>query len=189
MQSTNLAQKIRFGKSVIEYGLIRTGRRKTSQITVDKNGVIVRAPLSKSDKEISSIVRSKARWIYKKQLEFEDRKRIVPSTRKLVTEKYLYNRTMKLASKIGVKPSKIIIKKLKSRWGSATKNNVVTLNLALVTMPRKVIDYVIIHELCHLVIRNHSFRYWNLVRKYMYDYVKIVTWLQQNSTIESGKFD
>lgn len=178
-----MIKKIRFGKSVIHYDLIRTNRRKTSQITVDRNGVVVRAPLSKSNKEIISIVKAKARWIYKKQLEFIDGKKIIHLPKRPVSEKYLQTHTWKLASKIGVKPSKIIVKKLKSRWGSATKKGVVTLNLALVNVPRKVIDYVIIHELCHLLIRNHSFKFWHLVRKHMPRYLEEKSWLDKNSKI------
>ena len=78
--------------------------------------------------------------------------------------KYLEARTIKLGIKIGIKPSKIIIKNLKGRWGSALRGTI-TLNTNLMKCPKDTIDYIIIHELCHLKIKDHSHRYWNLVRK------------------------
>jgi predicted metal-dependent hydrolase len=178
-----MKDKLRYGNSVIEYTIIKSKRRKTSEIRVDKEGVEVRVPLIKKDSDIKRLVDDKKQWIYKKQLELAYRRKIKPSTITSVSEKYLHDRTLKLASKIGVEPSKIIIKKLKSRWGSATKNGVITLNLTLADMPRKVIDYVIIHELCHLLIRNHSYKFWNLVRKYSKKLEQQKYWLEQNSSI------
>jgi len=72
------------------------------------------------------------------------------------------------------------VKPLKTRWGSATKKGVVNLNLHLLKAPKDVIDYIIIHELCHLQIKNHSFRFWNLVRKFMPDYEEKKEWLEKN---------
>lgn len=84
-------------------------------------------------------------WIYKK------------------AQTYLPQRTSIISKKIGIKPSQINIKKHKSRWGSATKNHTINLNAKLLALPRHLIDYVIVHELCHIKIRNHSKRYWSLV--------------------------
>jgi len=80
-------------------------------------------------------------------------------------EKYLKTRTAKLGVKTGLKPQKITIKGLKGRWGSASKGNV-TFNSNLMKCSKDVIDYIIVHELCHLKIKDHSHRYWNLVRKH-----------------------
>ncbi len=73
-------RKIRYGNSTILYSVIRSKRRKTSQITVDENQVIVRAPKSKSLKEIQNIMQDKAQWVFRKQLEFQ---KIKPSIRKI----------------------------------------------------------------------------------------------------------
>jgi len=67
------------------------------------------------------------------------------------------------------------------RWGSATKDGGINLNENLLKVPRDIIDYIIIHELCHLKIKNHSFRYWNLVRKFMPNYQNKISWLDANS--------
>jgi len=94
---------------------------------------------------------------------------------------YLYKRAQKLASKTGIKPSKIIVKSLKDRWGSATKDRTINLNVNLLKVPADVINYIIIHELCHVRIKDHSYRYWNLVRKFTPNYQDKIVWLEANS--------
>lgn len=169
---------IRYGNSVISYTVVKTKRRKTSEIIVNEKGIEIRTPLTKKDSEIKQLVDDKKQWIFKKKLEFSDKRRKKITKTKSVSELYVHNRTKKLASKIGVTPSKVVIKKLRDRWGSSTKDGVINLNSALLEAPLKVIDYVIIHELCHLKIKEHSHRYWNLVHKYMprYNYGK--QWLE-----------
>jgi predicted metal-dependent hydrolase len=84
------------------------------------------------------------------------------------------------AKKIGVKFDKIIIKDHKERWGSLSKNNTININLSILCAPSKIIDYVIIHELCHLKIPDHSPKYWNLLYKMMPDYETHKEWLSVN---------
>jgi len=178
-----LKQKIRFGKSTIQYGIIKSKRRKTSEIRVDEDGVEIRTPFYKKNSEIREIIKEKSKWIYKKQIEYKQQKKIRKSLRfkTKLKETYLEKRAKKLASKIGIKPTKIVVKPLKNRWGSATEKGTVNLNSNLLKAPKDVIDYIIIHELCHLKIKNHSFRYWNLVRKFMPNYLEKQNWLERNS--------
>ena len=84
------------------------------------------------------------------------------------------------AKKIGVKFDKIIIKDHKERWGSVSKNKSLNINLSIFCAPPKIIDYVIIHELCHLKIPDHSPKYWNLLYKMMPDYETHKEWLSVN---------
>lgn len=177
-----MKQKIRFGKSTIQYGIIKSKRRKTSEIRVDENGVEIRTPFHKKNSEIREIVKEKSKWIYKKQIEYKQQKKIRKNLRfkTKLRDTYLEKRTQKIASKIGIKPSKIVVKLLKNRWGSATEKRVINLNSQLLKAPKDVIDYIIIHELCHLKIKNHSFRYWGLVRKFMPNYIEKKDWLEKN---------
>ena len=178
-----MKSKIRYGNSVIQYTVIKSKRRKTSEIRVDEKGVEIRTPFYKKDSDVQKIIYDQKHWIYKKQLLFKDRKKqrkkILYKT--YLKDTYLEKRAQKLASKIGFKPSKIIIKPLKNRWGSATEKGVVTLNSNLLKAPKGVIDYIIIHELCHLKIKNHSFRYWNLVKNFIPNYNAKIKWLEVNS--------
>src|SRR3989344_5383396 len=128
---------IKYGNSVITYTITKSKRRKTSQIIVDEKGVEVQTPITKKESEIKRMVSDKKDWIFKKQLEFSDRSKRKQIKVKTRTSEYLEKRTWKIASKIGIMPSKVIIKKLKSRWGSASKLGVITLNEALTrTLPR-----------------------------------------------------
>ncbi|MEX0598228.1 MAG: M48 family metallopeptidase [Candidatus Paceibacterota bacterium] len=168
-----MKDKVRYGNRVIEYTIVKSKRRKTSEIRVDRTGVEVRTPLIKKDYEIKKMVDDKKQWIFKKHLEFSDKRKIrSPKSFNTYSEKAIEKRAWKLASKIGVKPTKIVIKNLRGRWGSSTKNGIINLNAVLTKTPRKVVDYIIVHELCHLKIREHSKRYWNLVSKFMPDYEK-----------------
>ena len=85
-----------------------------------------------------------------------------------------------LSKTLDVKPNRIVIKNLKNRWGSITKNNNINLNINLIKAPPRVIDYIIFHELCHFKIIGHSFRFWNLLKRYFPDYPKYVDWLNIN---------
>ena len=72
------------------------------------------------------------------------------------------------------------IKNLKSKWGSMTTLNTIHLNLHLLKTPRKMIDYVILHELIHLKIKGHRYEFWLYLEKFMPDYEKRKAWLDQN---------
>ena len=91
----------------------------------------------------------------------------------------------KLSKKVKLKPSKINIKDLKNRWGSATSDNTINLNMNLIKAPSSVIDYVILHELCHLKIKGHSDKFWSMVKKYMPNYEDQRRWLEINNIIVS----
>ncbi len=86
------------------------------------------------------------------------------------------------SKKLNLRPSKIIIKNLKNRWGSVTKKGILNLNVNLLKTPNEVVDYIIVHELCHLVIRKHSHHFWNLVGRIMPGYSQYISWLENNAS-------
>lgn len=168
--------KVKFGNSVIEYSVVKSKRRKTSEIIVDKNGVMIRAPSSKPISEIKKIVEAKRRWIFKKQLQFKDH--VTMQKSKTYSESFLKKRVRFFSNKIGLVPKKINIKKLKSRWGSATQNSILNFNVNLLKSPQNVIDYVVLHEVCHLKIHSHNHHFWRLLEHYMPDYRDRKKWLE-----------
>jgi len=85
-----------------------------------------------------------------------------------------------ISNKISIKAKKINIKNLKNKWGSLSDNGSLNINSNLLKASQNVLDYVIIHELCHKKIPNHSSRYWNLVSKYMPNYAQQKKWLEMN---------
>ena len=84
------------------------------------------------------------------------------------------------SKKLQVHPKGYKIKNLKSKWGSATVSGHIHLNLHLLKTPKKMIDYVILHELAHLKIKGHRHEFWTYLEKFMPGYEKRKQWLEQN---------
>ncbi len=83
------------------------------------------------------------------------------------------------AQSLNSKVSKVRIKNLVSRWGSySPKTGTLMLNVKLLTAPAHVMDYVIVHELCHYYIRNHGKRFWKMVEINMPSYAESRRWLR-----------
>lgn len=91
-----------------------------------------------------------------------------------------FNHWLKLT---GFEIKDLKIKKMKSAWGICYRNKNITLNLLLFCCPASVVDYVIIHELCHLKHMNHSREFWSEVEKICPDYKKHKLWLKTNGNL------
>ncbi|MDQ2087472.1 SprT family zinc-dependent metalloprotease [Herbivorax sp. ANBcel31] len=89
-------------------------------------------------------------------------------------------RIEKYKSIIRVSPKKITIREQKTRWGSCSSKGSINLNWKLVMAPMEVLDYVIVHELCHMREMNHSKNYWKIVSSIMPDYTEHRKWLKEN---------
>jgi len=76
------------------------------------------------------------------------------------------------AHKIGMWPKKVEIKNHKRLWGSCSSNGVVRFNWKIIMAPITIVDYVIVHELCHLVYQLHSAEFWHKVETIIPDYAK-----------------
>lgn len=87
------------------------------------------------------------------------------------------------AKQIGVEYSHIFISDLKYSWGSCTPKNNLNFNWRLVKAPMNVIEYVIVHELAHLLEHNHGTRFWNIVKTQSPQYRKAKDWLKKNGQI------
>ena len=85
---------------------------------------------------------------------------------------YIPKRVKEISKRYGFEYKDIKIKNLSSRWGSCSAKKNLSFNLKLMYFNYKVIDYVIIHELCHLKFMNHSAKFWKLVEKIMPEYKK-----------------
>ena len=90
------------------------------------------------------------------------------------------DKVKRFSKRIGVVVKRVAIKNLRNRWGSLTKNDVLNLNLNLIKAPEDIIDYIILHELCHLKIKEHSHHYWDLIHKFMPNYHDKIEWLKVN---------
>ncbi|NUN10331.1 MAG: M48 family metallopeptidase [Ignavibacteriaceae bacterium] len=81
---------------------------------------------------------------------------------------------------LGVNPVKVVIRNLKYSWGSCSPNKTITLNWKLIRAPIYVINYIIVHELAHLIELNHSAEFWNIVGVQVPEYNKAKRWLKEN---------
>ena len=131
-----MIRKEKFGNAKIPYSIIKSNRRKTSQITVDKDSVVVRTPSSKTTAEIKKIVDGKKKWIFRKQLEFQKQNSVIlkpsylagsklPYLGRSLTLKILKNKktecvrlkkNMLIVSIKSKMSSKVLVKKLYQEW-------------------------------------------------------------------------
>lgn len=82
--------------------------------------------------------------------------------------------------KISKKPGKITIKEQQTRWGSCSSKGNLNFNWKTIMAPSPVLDYIVVHELCHLVHLNHSKDFWNLIASILPDYRERREWLKKN---------
>ena len=93
---------------------------------------------------------------------------------------YLAGRTSELARKHGFKFGRIFVRAQRNKWGNCTANGNLSLNWRLVMAPRYVSDYLILHELLHTRIMNHTHRFWVHLKAICPDHKKALAWLQSN---------
>jgi len=92
----------------------------------------------------------------------------------------LKEKTAYYALLIGVNPTSIKIRTFKARWGSCSINGDIQYNWKIMMAPETIINYLVIHELCHIHHHNHSPIYWQTVAKYCLHYKEHGRWLKQN---------
>ena len=171
------------------YELMRS-RRKTVGIQVKNGKVIVRAPLFVSAREIDRIVESHRSWIEDRLVKDEKARREAEETPKFTeaelkaivaeAKKRIPERVRYYAGLVGVRYSKISIRKQKTRWGSCSANGNLSFNSLLVLLPAEVLDAVVVHELCHRKEMNHSARFYAEVFRVYPEYRKWNHYLKQH---------
>lgn len=99
-------------------------------------------------------------------------------------KEWLYGEAARIAAchaeRFGLHPREIRIKRMKSRWGSCGPRNDINLNWLLALAPPTVLEYVVVHELCHIRHRDHSSCFWELVARHLPDWPQERLWLKGN---------
>ena len=95
-------------------------------------------------------------------------------------KRYIYERVEYYIDMIGGHYSSIRIGDQKTRWGSCSNNGTLSFSWRLMLAPPRVLDYVVIHEICHLTYMDHSKNFWDLVSVYDPDYKEHRKWLKEN---------
>lgn len=174
--------------------VIRSNRKTvTIQVSSDLS-VTVRAPRSASEKDIEEILKKKEAWISKhieKIKETKERFEAEP-TEKLTREKVIAlaeealkvipERVEYFAKVIGVTYGKITVRNQKTRWGSCSSKGNLNFNCLLMLAPPEVLDYVVVHELCHRKQMNHSKAFWLEVEKVLPNYKEVRKWLKEEGS-------
>ncbi len=138
-----------------------------------------------SKKEYLELIEDKKEVIiYLKETNLENIEYIKKIIKKFLKEQLKqvsYIKTLKYAEKMNVKFNEIRIKDNKTNYGSCSSNKNINYNLRLIQMPENVMEYIVCHEVSHLLYMNHSKAFWNNIIKYYGDYTKSKEWLKKNS--------
>ena len=171
--------------------LVRSCRKTLAvQIRVDGT-VIARAPLRMPKDRILCFLSEKASWIHMQQGKMQEREKMRQQARihldaaqeKELRERaksVLAQRTAYFARQVGVTYGRITVRDQKTRWGSCSQTGNLNFNFRLILAPPEVLDYVVVHELCHRRQMNHSAQFWQEVAQVLPDYRKRKAWLTEN---------
>ena len=161
---------------VIPYKLIRT-KVKNLYIYIKDGKVTVKIPYVLSKKRQEEFVNKKANWISKK---LEEEKRKQNKKEEKIEEKdiielqeFVKKYVEKYSKILKVSPNKVRIKNIKYAWGSCSVNKNITINSKLAIKNEEIVEYVVLHEMCHLLEMNHSKKFWKLVGENIKDYKKL----------------
>ena len=178
----------------MEVTVIRSNR-KTVAIQVNSDlSVTVRVPRRATKGDIERILKEKEAWILKHMEQIAKRKaeyeamdvdRLTNAeVQELVDKavKYIPERVAHFAKLIDVDYGRITIRNQKTRWGSCSSKGNLNFNCLLMLAPPEIIDYVVVHELCHRKEMNHSKDFWNEVEKILPDYKDSVKWLKEEGS-------
>jgi predicted metal-dependent hydrolase len=133
---------------------------QNSSIKVEyKNGFLIHRPVNCSDIEVKEAIEE---WL---------KERIRNDIESSIS---IYSK------KIGATPKGLRIGAFKHLWGSCGKKGIINLNWQLIFAPKSVLEYSVVHELCHLQYRNHSNEFWSRVKSILPDYELRKNWLDRN---------
>lgn len=153
----------------------KSGRAKRMNISIrPSRGVRVAVPRRVSFKEAEEFVHAKSSWIRKHlsrmkmlEIQWNDLNQNHKPLDKASSQKKLIHRLQDLAEINGFTYNKVFIKNQKTRWGSCSSQNNINLNAKLANLPDELMDYVILHELVHTKIKNHSKKFWTELDKFV----------------------
>lgn len=173
----------------INYELIRSSR-KTLSLEVKPDGrVIVRAPMRLKQSRIDKFVSEKRGWLDKQLKKLEDAKqrqgaeKLTPEELRALSKaakEYIPGRVEYYAAFGGISYGRIFIRTQKTKWGSCSAAGNLNFNCLLMLAPKEVIDSVVVHELCHRRVMNHSAEFYAEVERLYPEYRKHNRWLKEN---------
>ena len=159
-----------------EYEILRSNRRTISLEVRPDGRVLIRAPRAMPKKEIDAFAAKHADWLEGAKKRVTERSALNDMTDRRKDEltaaarDYLPKRTAHWAEIMGVSPAGVRITDAKTRFGSCSPKNRICYSFRLMAYPPEAVDYVIVHELAHILQKNHSPRFYAEVQKILPDW-------------------
>ena len=146
---------------------------------------VLTVPARLPAREVERIVAAHREWIAREQAKHVPRLRLDPAA---VSESEARSATRELAAMVaeeeaqalGVAFARIQVRDQRTRWGSCSSRGTLSFNWRLALAPHAVLDYVVVHELCHLREPNHSPRFWRLVESRRPGWREQRAWLREH---------
>ena len=170
----------------ISYQIIRSQRKTISLQITPAGEVIVRCPRRCPAREVEKFVESKQTWLQKHLTRIRETPVLPPFTAEELgrlakqAAKTIPERTAHFAPLVGVSYGRVSIRSQRTRWGSCSAKGNLNFNCLLVLCPPEVLDYVVVHELCHRRELNHSAAFWAEVARICPDHARHRKWLKDH---------
>lgn len=173
---------VNFDEKKIAFLLVTSRRARRLRVVIKPGGeMIVTKPAFLDEAAVERFLRRKSHWIIDKIDYLRDFQESPLS--KAGKQEYLKHKeaAMKLAEEkvrklngfYGFRVNRIVVRNQKTRWGSCSKNGNLSFNFRIALLPEYMVDYIVVHELCHLGQMNHSQKFWDLVSKTVPNYFAI----------------
>lgn len=155
---------------------IEIQRRKIKNMNIyikpPKGDVLVTVPMRISDEEVFRFLKKKEQWILKNHEKMKNQKTFQQKEISIEQRKWLENKIIEYAMKwepvMGVHCTGFMIRNMKTRWGSCSiHSKKIRINLQLAAKPEECIEYVLVHELCHLLEPSHNERFYYFMDLYL----------------------
>lgn len=169
---------MRYSVDGISFTHRRFRRAKNIRIHVSCDAVVVTTPLRAHAPMVRAFLREKTAWILRAQKQLESARALLPwqgtrqeyEARKEEARDKIMRQVVACNAAYGFRYKRIGIRNQKTRWGSCSAAGSLHFNYKLIFLPADLIDYVVVHELCHLVELNHGRAFWVLVERAVPDY-------------------
>jgi predicted metal-dependent hydrolase len=162
-------RKVKINNQEINYELRPSRKAHSLRLEIGAEGLVVTKPWFISGIFMEQFIARQADWILKNLAKHKDAE-VLPKINKddLVVlkkraAKLLIARLEFFNQEYNFKYKSISVRDQKTRWGSCSRQGALNFNYRLALLPESLLDYVAVHELCHLKEMNHSVRFWNLV--------------------------
>ncbi len=193
-----------FSIDTIEYSggaaeVIRSGRRTVSVEIRPDGSVLVRAPRGMSQERLRALLGERAAWIERHRRTALARREAAARAGALTDRELdelaagaredLPARVRRFASLVGTDYGRVTIRRQRTRWGSCSGRGDLSFNCLLMLAPEAVRDYVVVHELCHRLVMDHSPRFWAQVERVLPRWRDSRQWLRREGAVLMARLD